>query len=142
MADHGPGGVAVTVMSALRSGRRAAERLMTDLVEIRRVVGTAVDPLTGRDEAEFVVVYEGKAKLSSFEGHEASREVILHSSVVQRMSVHLPVGSYRSSVGDVVRVVASHVDPMLEGREFRITQEAPYRTWATAYRIFVDFKAE
>ena len=141
MADHGPGGVAVTVMSALRSGRRAAERLMTDLVEIRRVVGTAVDPLTGRDEAELVVVYEGKAKLQSFEGYEASREVIAHSSVVQRMSIHLPVDSYRSSVGDVVRIVHSS-DPLLVGREYRVTQEAPFKTHATAYRISVDFKAE
>lgn len=131
----------MTVMSALRSGRRAAERLMTDLVEIRRVVGTAVDPLTGRDEAELVVVYEGKAKLQSFEGYEASREVIAHSSVVQRMSIHLPVDSYRSSVGDVVRIVHSS-DPLLVGREYRVTQEAPFKTHATAYRIFVDFKAE
>ena len=131
----------MTVMSALRSGRRAAERLMTDLVEIRRVVGSAVDPLTGRDEAELVVVYEGKAKLQSFEGYEASREVIAHSSVVQRMSIHLPVDSYRSSVGDVVRIVRSS-DPLLVGREYRVTQEAPFKTHATAYRIFVDFKAE
>lgn len=131
----------MTVMSALRSGRRAAERLMTDLVEIRRVVGSAVDPLTGRDEAELVVVYEGKAKLQSFEGYEASREVIAHSSVVQRMSIHLPVDSYRSSVGDVVRIVHSS-DPLLVGREYRVTQEAPFKTHATAYRIFVDFKAE
>lgn len=131
----------MTVMSALRSGRRAAERLMTDLVEIRRVVGTTVDPLTGRDEAELVVVYEGKAKLQSFEGYEASREVIAHSSVVQRMSIHLPVDSYRSSVGDVVRIVHSS-DPLLVGREYRVTQEAPFKTHATAYRIFVDFKAE
>ena len=132
----------MTVMSALRSGRRAAERLMTDLVEIRRVVGSAVDPLTGRDEAELEMVYNGKAKLSSFEGYEASREVVLHSSVTQRMSIHIPVGAYRSSVGDIVRIVESRMDPMLEGREFRITQEAPFKSHSTAYRIFVDFKAE
>lgn len=128
--------------AALLQGRAMAESLMTDLVRITRVVDVHVDPLTGADVPATETVYEGIGKLQSFEGHEASREVILHSSVVQRMSVHLPVGSYRSSVGDVLRVVASHVDPMLDGREFRVTQEAPYRTWATAYRIFVDFKAE
>lgn len=121
--------------------REQAELLMTDLVEIRRVVGTSVDPLTGRDEAELEMVYNGKAKLSSFEGYEASREVVLHSSVTQRMSIHIPVGAYRSSVGDVVRIVHSS-DPLLVGREYRVTQEAPFKTHATAYRIFVDFKAE
>ena len=132
----------MSAVSTLLRGRERAERLMVDRVEISRVTGVEVDPLTGEDSPTRVVVYQGPAKLQSYEGHEASREVIMHSSVVQRMSVHLPVGSYRSSVGDVLRVVASHVDPMLDGREFRVTQEAPYRTWATAYRIFVDFKAE
>ena len=125
----------------LNRGRRAAESLMTDHVQIRRVVGSTVDPLTGEDSPEYTTVYEGKAKLQSFEGYEASREVISHSSVVQRMSIHLPVGSYRSSVGDVARIVRS-VDPLLVGREYRVTQEAPFKTHATAYRIFVDFKAE
>lgn len=126
----------------LNRGRRAAEALMTDHVQIRRVVGSTVDPLTGEDAPEYTTVYEGKAKLNSFEGYEASREVVLHSSVTQRMSIHIPVGSYRSSVGDVVKIVSSSTDPMLEGREFRITQEAPFKTYSTAYRIFVDFKAE
>ena len=132
----------MSAVSTLLRGRERAERLMIDRVEISRVTRVEVDPLTGEDSPTRVVVYQGPAKLQSYEGHEASREVILHSSVVQRMSVHLPVGAYRSSVGDVLRVVASHVDPMLDGREFRVTQEAPYKTMATAYRIFVDFKAE
>lgn len=131
----------MTVMSALRSGRRAAERLMTDVVRITRVVAVQVDPMTGEDTSVTATVYEGIGKLQSFEAHEASREVILHSAVVQRMSIHLPVDSYRSSVGDVVRIVHSS-DPLLVGREYRVTQEAPFKTHATAYRIFVDFKAE
>ena len=128
--------------SALLQGRAMAESLMTDRVEILRVVGVEVDPLTGEDTPAHKVVYSGVGKITSYEAHEASREVILHSSVVQRMSVHIPVGSYRSSVGDVVRIIESRMDPMLEGREFRITQEAPYRSYSTAYRIFIDFKAE
>lgn len=132
----------MSAVSTLLRGRERAERLMVDRVEISRVTGMEVDPLTGEDVPTHEVVYSGVGKITSYEAYEASREVIMHSSVVQRMSVHLPVGSYRSSVGDVLRVVASHVDPMLDGREFRVTQEAPYRTWATAYRIFVDFKAE
>ena len=132
----------MSAVSTLLRGRERAERLMVDRVEISRVTGVEVDPLTGEDVPTHEVVYSGVGKITSYEAHEASREVIMHSSVVQRMSVHLPVGSYRSSVGDVLRVVASHVDPMLDGREFRVTQEAPYKSMATAYRIFVDFKAE
>lgn len=128
-------------LPVLVAGRRAAERLMTDHIVINRVTGSSVDPLTGEDVPELVQVYEGKGKLQSFEGHEGSREVIAHSSVVQRMSIHLPVDSYRSSVGDVVRIVHSS-DPLLVGRDYRVTQEAPFKTHATAYRIFVDFKAE
>lgn len=128
--------------AALLQGRAMAESLMTDRVEIFRVTAVEVDPLTGADIPITEVVYSGRAKIQSYEAHEASREVILHSSVVQRMSVHIPVGSYRSSVGDAVRVVESRMDPMLEGREFRITQEAPYKTFSTSYRIFIDFKAE
>src|SRR5690625_2314630 len=108
--------------SALLQGRAMAESLMTDRVEISRVTGVEVDPLTGADVPTHEVVYSGVAKIQSYEGYEASREVILHSSVVQRMSVHIPVGAYRSSVGDVLRVIESRMDPMLEGREFRITQ--------------------
>ena len=131
----------MSVNAAVLAGRALAESLMTDVVRIARVVDVDVDPLTGEDEAVTETVYEGIGKLQSYEAHEASREVILHSAVVQRMSIHLPVGPYRSSVGDVVEILESG-DPLLVGREYRITQEAPFKTHATAYRLFVDFKAE
>lgn len=131
----------MSVNAAVLAGRALAESLMTDVVRIARVVDVHVDPLTGEDEAVTETVYEGIGKLQSYEAHEASREVILHSAVVQRMSIHLPVGPYRSSVGDVVEILESG-DPLLVGREYRITQEAPFKTHATAYRLFVDFKAE
>jgi hypothetical protein len=126
----------------INSGRRAAERLMLDHITIDRVTSPAADPMTGKDIPEYMRVYEGKGKIQSFAGYEESREVISHSAVVQRMTVHLPVGAYQASVGDVVTIVDSTVDPMLNGRKFRITQEAPIKTFATAYRIFVDYKAE
>lgn len=127
---------------ALPGFRAEAESLMLDHITIDRVTGSTVDPMTGKDIPEYTRVYEGKGKIQSYEGYEQSKEVVLHSSVVQRMSVHIPVGSYLSSVGDVVTVVGSVIDPMLNGRKFRVTQEAPFRTYATAYRIFVEYKAE
>lgn len=127
--------------AALAAGRRAARTLMTDTVQIRRVVGLSVDPMTGEDSPEYVTVYEGPAKLQSYEGYEQSKEVVEHSATIQRMTLHIPVGAYKSAVGDVVVFTGSR-DELLAGREFRVTQEAPFKTHATAYRIFVDFKAE
>ena len=46
------------------------------------------------------------------------------------------------NVGDIVEVTVSRMDPMLTGRAFRITQEAPFKTFATAYRVFVDYIAD
>ena len=114
---------------------------MQDQCTISRVTGQEMDEI-GRVVPVTETVYSGRCKLQSYEGYEESREVISHSAVVQRMSIHLPVGSYRCSIGDVLTINESLMDPLLEGRQFRVTQEAPFKTFATAYRIFVDFKAE
>lgn len=131
----------MAVMSAVAAGRLAAERLMVDKWEVRRVTRVETDPLTGKDKPVTEVVYVGKGRLQSFEGYEQSRTVVEHSSVIQRMSIHLPIGEYRPKVGDVALCIES-ADPNLVGTEYRMTQDAPFKTYATAYRVFVDFKAE
>lgn len=132
----------MSALAAIKQGRRLAETLMLDTVVIDRVTGVEVDPMTGQDTPTYERLYEGKGKVQSFAAYEESKEVIEHSSVVQRMSIHIPVGAYRCSVGDIITVTHSGVDPFLEGREFRVTQEVPYKSWATSYRIYVDFKAD
>lgn len=129
-----------TLTWALPFFRGTAEELMTDTWRVSRNTETVIDPLTGEESTEAETVYEGPAKLQSYEGHEASREVIMHSSIVQRMSLHFPVGQYRPQVNDVAECVAS-ADPNLEGMVVRVTQDVPFKTHATAYRAFVDFKA-
>ena len=121
--------------------RGFAEERMTDVWEVRRVTDLETDPLTGVDTPVTEVVYTGKGRLQSFAGNEQSREVIEHSSVVQRMSIHLPVGDYRPRVGDIAKCVESVEDPNIVGTEYRMAQDAPFKTVATAYRVFVDFKA-
>ena len=125
-------------ISALRAGRLAAESLMVDSWVVYKLDMNDVDPLTG--EAVRVTVYEGKAKLTSYEGYEQTPEVVGHTATVQRLSLHLPVTSYRPQVGHVAVCVDS-LDPNLVGTEYRMTQDAPFKTFATAYRVFVDFKA-
>ena len=125
-------------ISALRAGRLAAEALMIDHWVVYKLDMDDVDPLTG--EAVRVTVYEGKAKLTSYEGYEQTPEVVGHTATVQRMSLHLPVGPYRPQVGHVAVCVES-LDTNLIGTQYRMTQDAPFKTFATAYRVFVDFEA-
>lgn len=118
----------------LRRGRRWAERLMTTQVVVTRP-GDLTDPVTG--EAEQVEVYRGKAKLTSYEGHERSALAGQHALTEQRMSLHFPVGSFYPQVGDNALVTDS-TDTFLVGRRFRIVQSVPFKEHASAYRCFVD----
>lgn len=115
---------------------------MLDTCLIRRVVGETTDRETGKVVPLYDDVYTGKCKLQSYEGYEQEKNTAETALTVQRMSVHLPVGAYRINVGDVVEIAASRMDPLLVGRKFRITQEAPFKTFATAYRVFVDYIAD
>ena len=128
----------MSARAAIMQGRRMAERRMVDSWVVYKLDMNDVDPLTG--EAVRVTVYEGKAKLTSYEGYEQTPEVVGHTATVQRLSLHLPVTSYRPQVGHVAVCVDS-LDPNLIGTEYRMTQDAPFKTFATAYRVFVDFKA-
>lgn len=128
----------MSARAAIMQGRRMAERLMVDKWVVYKLDMNDVDPLTG--EAVRVTVYEGKGRLQSYEGYEQTPEVIGHTSTVQRMSLHLPVGPYRPQVGHVA-VCAESLDPNLVGTQYRMTQDAPFKTHATAYRVFVDFEA-
>ena len=128
----------MSARAAIMQGRRMAERLMVDRWVVYKLDMNDVDPLTG--EAVRELVYEGKGKLQSWEGYEQNTESVGHTSTIQRLSLHLPVTSYRPQVGHVAVCVES-LDPNLVGTEYRISQDAPFKTFSTAYRVFVDFKA-
>ena len=113
---------------------------MVDQVEIHRVTEGGPDPLTGQDRSTRELVYAGKAKVQSFEGYEHSGEVSGRVTVLQRMSLHIPVGEYRPQVGHVAKILSSP-DGNLVGTEYRMVQDAPFKTHATAYRVFVEFAA-
>jgi hypothetical protein len=129
-------------MSALRAGRALAERMMVDHVVIRRITGERTDRITGKVTPLTEAVYTGKCKLQSYEGYEQSRDTAGVQYTVQRLSIHLPVGAYRINVGDVAEIVTSTIDPLLVGRQLRLVSEAPFKTFATAYRVFVDYIAD
>lgn len=138
----------MTFDRALAAGRAAAELRMRDRCEIRRVLGRETDRSTGKVSKSTEVVYPNdqhptpRCKVQSYEGYEAERTMAGAALTTQRMRVDLPVGAYRINVGDIVTITASVDDPMLVGREFRISQEAPFKSQATAYRVFVDYIAD
>lgn len=127
--------------AAILRGRRQAERLMIMRCTVDRVVGETTDPDTDKGVPLVERVYTGKCKVTSYEGYEQERDVAGFAATVQRLSVHFPVGSFQVRVGDVVTVTESPLDARLVGKKYRAAQEAPYRTFATADRVFVDAMA-
>jgi hypothetical protein len=114
-----------------------AESFMRDTVLVRRKTGTTTDPVTFEVVPVFDGVYHGRAKVQTYEGFEQRSESAGASVTVQRSQVHFPVGAFSMRVGDVVTVERS-VDPLLVGRSYRVVQQAPVKSFATAYRVFVD----
>lgn len=109
---------------------------MQDRAVVRRKTGE-----TTNEDFEVVpvydVIYRGRVKIQTYEGHEVEREAAGQTVVQQRSSAHFPVGGFHPLPGDVLTIVSSF-DPLLEGRSWRIVQEYPVKTFATAYRVFVD----
>lgn len=123
----------MTAPAALRSGRAAAERLMTDTCALERP-GELVDDITG--EAAMETVYTGRCKIQTYEGYEQNPTAGGMVLTVQRYRVDLPV-SVRARPGDLVTIAASPTDPHLVGKRYRVT--APFnKSYATASRCFVD----
>lgn len=126
-------------------GRRAAEQKMTDRCVVRRKTGeTTTDPETFEVVPVFEVVYgpavtphKGRCKVQTYDAYETNAESAGATVTTQRSNVHFPVGAFRMRVGDLVTITAS-VDPFLVGRSYRLAQEAPVKTHATAYRCFID----
>lgn len=127
---------------ALAGFREEAEGLMVDEIVVDRVTGSVTDPMTGKDTPVYDRVYEGIAKFQDYNNTDrGSVPVVEHSSIIYPSRVDIPVGSYKPAVGDVV-TVATSAYPMLVGLQFRATTTGPIKTFATAYRVPIDFKAE
>lgn len=119
-------------------GRRLAEKGMTASLVVRRPTGKLIENPDWTVSPEYLVIYEGKGKITTYEAHETTVVAGEATHVVQRSSAHFPVGSLAPLPGDVVTVLAEPVDPLLVGRSFRIVQQYPTRSHATAYRVFID----
>ena len=118
---------------------------MNDRCVVRRRTGeSATDPDTFVVTPVYEVVYgpdsephRGRFKVNAYEAFEQERDVAGATNIINRVRCDFPVGSAHFLPGDIVTVLES-VDPMMVGRDLRLTVEAPYKTHATAYRIFSE----
>lgn len=109
---------------------------MTATCAVYRKTGTRRDGV--RIVALWEQVYTGRCKVQTYEGHERTvGGATSATSVEQRSTLHIPVGSFTPLPGDVVAMTAS-TDPLMVGRMWRITQQYPVKEHATAYRAFLD----
>lgn len=129
----------MTIHTALSAGRVAAERMMRATILVEREVGQIVYDSDGTNpRRETLVVYRGKGKVQSYEGHEQPVTAAGQALVMLRTRVDVPVGSGPFIPGDRVKVIENPDDPMLETVELRIAALAPFKSMATAYRVFAD----
>lgn len=133
------------VLETLARGRARANEAMTDRCVVRRPTGkTVTDPETLAVSREFEVVYDpaaephrGRCKFQTYQAYENSRESAGATVTTQRSTLHFPVGAFHALPGDLVTCIEA-VDAFMVGSSARIAAEAPSKSHATAYRVFVD----
>lgn len=122
--------------AAVLRGRRKAESLMRDTALVTRIDPEGpVDPLTGLPTR--TPVYEGKAKVQTYEAYEQNPEAGAHSWTVQRYTLHVTVGAFEPQIGDLIEITAARLDPLLTGRKFRVVALL-HKSMATAYRLGIE----
>lgn len=110
---------------------------MTTRIQVLRYTGelgpSPDDPV--RRERKSTVVYEGKAKIQTYEAYESLPESAGAVLTSVRLRVDVPVGAFTAEPGDEVHVLKSSSDTDLVGLIIRINTVSPYKTHATAYRL-------
>lgn len=133
----------MSAASALARGRRMAESLMVETWQVTRIdADEDGNPILVIDDHGAVTqqrstVYDGPAKKQTQSASAQSVVAGGHQFTVQRTSLHFPTGSFQMNVGDRAECLASPF-PMRVGQIRRLTQEAPFKTFETAYRVFTD----
>lgn len=124
-------------LSALKTGRLAAQSTFIDTYMVTRPGELVTDPDTGEVKNEAMEVYTGKGKIQVNAASNETPEAGGHQFTVQTMSLHLPVTAGPFQISDTVTVLASPLDPHRVGHQFRITALHD-KTFATAQRLKVE----
>jgi len=127
----------MSATSTVQAGRAAALALMVDTCQVTHPGEQVTDRRTGGVYAvPDTLVYTGPCKVQSFQPFEQNPEAGAHSYSVQRYHVHIPVGAYVPTVGDVVTITAAAMDPNLTGRTYRVVALL-HKSLSTAYRLAI-----
>lgn len=122
----------------LASGRRAAERLMTDACVVRRKTGTVTDPVTGKITPTYTTVYTGKCRIQQATANPGDTTAGDAELLMVPRVLSLPVASSLGlRAGDEVEMTASAHDPDLPGRRFVVRGEFA-KSHATARRLGIE----
>jgi hypothetical protein len=129
----------VSAASAAQAGRRAAERMMTDTVRIRRVTGWgAVNETTGVKPPTYTTILATvKCRVQSYQPFEETPVAGGQQLTVQRTALHLPVTATGIAVDDVADVLTSATNASLVGNAYRIAA-LHEKTNQTSQRLLVD----
>ena len=111
-----------------------AEAMMVETVRVDRVTGTTSDEY-GNPVVELLdpPPYVGKAKIQTYEPYEATPNVAGSTVVMQRYSVHVPVGAGPFQVGDFI----TRTTPGKPERVLRVGGTHD-KTYQTAQRLLCD----
>lgn len=113
---------------------------MVDTCTIRRVDRTQPvrDPATGEETYPSTVVSTGMCKVQRYDGQAATETDVAGRVVtVDRLSVHLPVGSPPVQLDDEITIDVATYEPGLVGRMFRVAL-VHIKSMATARRVVVE----
>lgn len=130
------------IAAALPRLQAAAESLMTSVVTVTRLDPDAEpvwDEETGECTDALVTVYEGRAKVQTFQAFEAEPEAGGAQRVIQRYYLHVPLSAGVFLPGDRAEVTAS-ANPLLVGNVY-VVAAAHEKDWQTAQRLLVDHDA-
>lgn len=127
----------MNILDALRQARADAEALMLDTCTATRRGAPSTNPTTGAVTTTSTALYSGKCKVQASGNAARAAEAAGRTATLERLEVHVPVGSFTPRPGDVVTVTDSGYDPALVGRVYRVTA-ANLKSAASAYRIPVE----
>lgn len=113
----------MSVTSATRMGRRAAEKNMLDTCKVDRPNAKPVtDPVTGKVTRGSAEVYAGKCRLQQTLAQASTKEAGEHQFTEQGIQWQTPVGTGPFRKGDVVTMLTSEMDGQLVGKVYRVEQ--------------------
>jgi hypothetical protein len=124
--------------SVLASGRRAAERGMTDQCVIKRVTGRSTDPNTGVVTTTTTTLYTGKCRIQAWSrlGVPAAVPEVVGAQYERllRIELQLPiVGTEGLQDGDVLTITSAAHDADLVGRTL-VVHDPSIKSEATSRR--------